>query len=329
MAQQTLPIRKKRNPTNLIMSGLGLLFFAIAAYMIYKQLSQYTFVEIRDAILNVPAKNLMFAGLAAFLSYMVLSLYDFLALKYIGKRSFIFRWMMAGFAGFAVSNNAGHAIVSGTAIRYHLYRRWGFTIPDIIKMVTFSTFTYTIGCFALLIVGFVLTPEGTIGNVSRLLTVSLVIFSIVSLTVYLTSAIFVKKKLTIGTFTLEIPSFKQAISQIVIGSSDVILASLVLYSVLAPTIDLPFGTFLGVFLIAQVLGTFSQVPGGVGVFESIFFYVLADTDEKEIPLIAGLVVYRLFYYVLPLLVAAVMVGIYEFRFNQGKRRLFKKWGRKR
>lgn len=325
---EKMPVRKKHNWANLIVSGLGVFFFVLAAYMIYKQMSKYTYEEIETAILDVPIKGYFCALLFVFLSYMVLALYDLLALHYIGKRSFLFRWMLAGATGFAVSNNAGHAFISGTAIRYHLYRRWGFTIPDIIKMVTFSSFTYLLGCFFLLIIGYSLTPSGAIGNVPPNLTLGLVIISVISLAAYLTAAILIKKPLIYRSLSLYFPSLKQALAQMIIGSSDVILASLVLYSVVYTKIDTPFGIFLGVFLIAQTLGTFSQVPGGVGVFESIFFFVMADSAEKEIPLIAGLIVYRMLYYFLPLILSACAIFIYETRFRYGKRKILRNRGKK-
>lgn len=325
MHNKEMPIRKNSGPGSIIVSALGVFFFALAAYMIYKQLSKYTFSEIMEAVYDVSGKDYFFALLAVFLSYTVLALYDFFALKYIGKRSFFFKWIMAGFTGFAISNNAGHAFISGTAIRYHLYKRWGFSIPDIIKMVTFSSFTYLIGCFFLLIIGYLLTPNGTIGNIPHSLTVTLVIISVICLIAYFLACLKVKESLTIYGINLHFPSLKLALSQVIIGSSDVLLASLVLFSLLHSTVDIPFTTFIGVFLIAQVLGTFSQVPGGVGVFESIFFFVMADSADKEIPLIAGLIVYRILYYLLPLIISAVIVSIYEIRFRYKKNELFIKW----
>ena len=66
-----------------ILSWSGLFFFALAAFMIYKQLSKYSLDEIKNAIIDVPAKNIIYACIASFCGYVALSSYDFLALKYI------------------------------------------------------------------------------------------------------------------------------------------------------------------------------------------------------------------------------------------------------
>ena len=126
--------------------------------MIYRQLAKYTLQEIEDAIIAVPNKNIIYACIASFCGYMALSSYDFLALKYIKHKLATWKWIFAGFIGFTVSNNAGHAIVSGGAIRYRLYTRWRVQASEIVKMVTFSGFTYLVACFFLVIVGFICSP---------------------------------------------------------------------------------------------------------------------------------------------------------------------------
>lgn len=318
--------KKKRSVSSIIGSIAGLILFALAAYMIYRQLSKYTFEQVKSAIFGVSATGYLFAVLAMFASYFVLAFYDFLALQYIHKRSILFRWLMAGATGFAVSNNTGHAYISGAITRYHLYKRWGFTIPDIVKMVFFSSLTYIIGCFFLLVVGFAITPSGAIGNISHHVTIILVIISIAFIAAYLTASLTVKKPITIRSIPFRFPPFKLALSQILIGSLDVILASLVLYSVLYGSISTPFTTFIGIFLVSQTLGVFSPVPGGVGVFEGIFFYVMTNSaHEAELPLIAGLIVYRVLYYFIPLFLSMLAVFIYEARFRYGRQRIIDKW----
>ncbi|MBR6409482.1 MAG: UPF0104 family protein, partial [Alphaproteobacteria bacterium] len=138
IAYKTKKVLKK------IISWAGLFFFALAAYMIYHQLSKYNLEDIKNALLSIPTKNLIYASIASFCGYIALSSYDFLALKYIKKKIDTWKWIFAGFIGFSVSNNAGHAIVSGGAIRYRLYTRWRLKAEQIVRMITFSGFTYLV-----------------------------------------------------------------------------------------------------------------------------------------------------------------------------------------
>ena len=67
---------------------------------------------------------------------------------------------------------------------------------------------------------------------------------------------------------------------------------------------------------------FSQVPGGIGVFESIFLLALPDTVDKA-DIFGALLAYRIIYYVLPLIGAGGLFFIYE---NWLRTRM-KKWMR--
>lgn len=306
MSGKTKKILKKS------LSWAGLFFFAVAAYMLYVQLSKYSLDEIKQALFSIPARNLALACLASLGGYVALSSYDYLALRYIKRKLAPWKWIFAGFIGFSVSNNAGHAIVSGGTIRYRLYTRWRFKGSEIVRMVTFSGFTYLVACFFLIIVGFFLTPNHAFGDgsVSRLTTEIVTMVSALGLLVYFWASLFYKKPIIIKDVEFDIPSFRMALAQVFIGAADILLASLVLYFSLTPFMTISFDVFMGVFIIAQVLGVFSQVPGGLGVFEGLFMYIIPG-DHNQALLFGALIAYRIIYYLLPLLLSAVILFSYE------------------
>ena len=320
-----MSVKTKRFLKKLV-SWLGLFFFVFAAYMLYNQLSKYSWTDIKSALLSIPQKNLMYACAASFFGYVALSSYDFLALKYVGRKLAPWKWIFAGFIGFSISNNAGHAIVSGGSIRYRLYTRWRFHASEIVKMVTFSGFTYLFGCFFLIILGYFLTPNHAFGegSVSKMTTLITTIVSAVGLALYFWATLFYKKPLIIKEIEFDIPSFKMALAQTFLGGADILLASLVLYFSLIPFIEIPFDVFIGVFIIAQVLGVFSQVPGGLGVFEGLFLFIIPGGEDNMAKLFGALIAYRIIYYLLPLLVSGTVLLGYEWylKFDR-KRRLGK------
>lgn len=314
MSGRTKRILKK------ILSWSGLFFFALAAYMLYLQLSKYEWADIKNAVLAIPAKHLGFACIASFFGYVALSSYDFLALKYIKKKLAAWKWIFVGFIGFSVSNNAGHAIVSGGAIRYRLYTRWRFHGTDIVKMITFSGFTYLVACFFLIICGYLITPDHAFGDgsVSHFTTALTAFVSFIGLMLYFWASLYYKKPLIIKGVEFKMPSFRLALAQVIIGGFDILMASLVLYFTLTAFVDIPFITFIGVFIIAQVLGTFSQVPGGLGVFETLFLYIIPG-DHNQAMLFGALIAYRIIYYLLPLLISAIVLISYELALNFDKK----------
>lgn len=296
-----------------LVSYSGIFFFILAAFMLWWQLREYSLSDIFHALVNIPFVNLLAACIACLAGYICLSLYDYLALRYIGARVSWWKWMLAGMLGFAISNNAGNAVVSGGAIRYRLYTRWRINGGDIVKMITFSGLTFFMGCSLIVIIGYMLVPsrilEQSLGASVGINTLFIICMATV-LAYFATTIFFSKKSIKIGKIKFHIPTTKTAFYQMVLGAMDSILAGLVLYFCLLPFVHIPFGTYIGLFVIAQATGVFSQVPGGIGVFESIFLLALPDGVDKA-DIFGALLAYRIIYYVLPLIGVGGLFFIYE------------------
>jgi len=286
------------------MKSVGLVFFLVAAYMIYTQLSKYSWTDIQAAILSVPLNNFIYAGIACVLSYIVISSYDRLAVQYIGRKVEWYKWMMAGFLGFAVSNNAGTAIVSGAAVRYRLYTRWRFQMSEIFRMIIFSGMTYLVGCLFLIVIGYAISPPDV-----RSAPVVVWLFwpCLFLLAVYFAAPFilrFIKLKWAEEKSIL-IPGTPMAIKQVLTGATDTFFASLILYSLLYPIFPISFEVYLGVFAISQVLGVFTPVPGAVGVFEGLFLFLLPGSEGHAPEIFGALILYRIIYYLIPLIIAGI------------------------
>ena len=144
-----------------IISWAGVVFFILAAGMLYWQVRDYSLMDIARALWSIPFVNLILACVACLAGYMTLSVYDYLALRYVGKNKQVswWKWMLAGLFGFAISHNVGHAVVRGGAIRYRLYTRWRVRGGEILKMLVLSGFTYFLGCTAVVVLGYFLVPH--------------------------------------------------------------------------------------------------------------------------------------------------------------------------
>lgn len=283
----------------------GLVFFIIAAVILYKQLSKHTAAEIFGAMAAIPATNLLYAILACAVGYFTLALYDGLALKYLNRKLSPKKWLLAGFIGFTVSNNAGTAVVSGGATRYPMYAKWRFKMSEIVKMMVFIGFTYLMGCLSTIILGYFIVPDNVrnvpgIGFITLLCTMAFI--------GYFAVCAFYKKPVMIRGEEFKIPSVRMGAAQTLLGMADSFFAMLVLYFVATPFIDAPLSVFLGVFVIAQVLGIFSQVPGGLGVFEGLFMLIMPDHADPA-QLFGALIAYRIIYFLFPLIIAGLVLSV--------------------
>ncbi len=106
------------------------------------------------------------------------------------------------------------------------------------------------------------------------------------------------------------PPFRLALLQLAVSSADWTVSASVLWVLLPREAGVGFLHFLAAFLLAQILGLMSQIPGGFGVFETVVIALLpAGVDAST--LLGPLVAYRVIYYLFPLVVAVGVLLAYE------------------
>jgi uncharacterized membrane protein YbhN (UPF0104 family) len=64
-----------------------------------------------------------------------------------------------------------------------------------------------------------------------------------------------------------------------------------------------------IFVSATLLGFASAAPGGLGVFDAAMLVALWQFDKED--LLAGLLLFRLLYYILPFALSLLILGIRE------------------
>ena len=67
--------------------------------------------------------------------------------------------------------------------------------------------------------------------------------------------------------------------------------------------------FAGVYLASYSAGLIAHLPGGIGVFDAAMLVALWQFDKEE--LLAGLLLFRLLYYVIPFALSLLILGARE------------------
>jgi len=106
--------------------------------------------------------------------------------------------------------------------------------------------------------------------------------------------------------------------QIAIGLVDLGLGGLAIYSLLPATPEVDFITVLVIYVTATLLGFLSHAPGSLGVFEAAMLIALPQFPKEE--LLASLLIFRVLYFILPLFLAVLVLGIRELWLSAGKAR---------
>ena len=303
----------ERTWQSFVVPSITLALFVGAAWAIHHELEAYSFAEITNAVGALSSAKLALALLAAALSYAILALYDPLALHHVGRPLPLRQGALAGFIGYAFSHAMGLPLLTGGAVRYRLYSGWGLAAPEIAGVVAFNSLTLWVGVAAMLALGGLVAP-GEIGGLLGLTAVSaraLGIALAAVLGLYALAGLWVRSPLTWREWSFAWPRPRMAAAQLLLAAVDWSLAALTLW-LLLPPVGIGFFAFAGLFTAASIAGVISHVPAGLGVFEAVLLVALPEGAHAP-GVAAALIAYRLIYYLLPLLVAAMVFAAHQAR----------------
>lgn len=238
--------------------------------------------------------------------------YDILALQYIKHPLLYRKTALASFIGCAFSNNIGLSMLAGSSVRYRLYSAWGLSVEDITKVVAFCSLTLWMGFLAvggiIFLLEPIIAPEQLHLPFSSVRFLGLIFLLLVG-SCFLWSLLR-KRPIRIFEWEVSLPSFSTFLIQIAVSSLDWLLAGGVLFALMPSDANVSFTRFTGIYLIAQTAGLLSQVPGGLGVFDTVIIMLLSQYLSAP-ALLGSLLIYRVIYYFIPLMIAAVMLGAHE------------------
>ena len=282
--------------------GVGLLCGAV--YVVQHEFRTLKFADIKQAVEGIPTRALVIAFIFNLLAYGILTLYDRLGTIYAGHKVSYRRVAFASFCAYTLSHNLGFPAVSGAAVRYRLYAVWGLAPVQIAKVVAFCSLTFGLG--ALVLGGAILLFEPDaipfIGDRLPLWAVYLV-----GAAMWVLVAAYVALAGLVGTVKLfgrsaELPRWRMAVAQVALAAIDVAVTAAIFYALLPEASGLTYQRFLAIYLASYSAGLAANLPGGIGVFDGAMLLGIADFVAAP-QVIGAIVVFRLFYYIIPLFLA--------------------------
>ena len=297
----------------------GVTLLLIASAVLYEKLSILSLADVQESLRKISHARIAAALALTAVYYVLITGYDALSFKVIGHPLPYRKIALAAFTGYAFSHNVGLTAVSSGSVRYRVHSSFGLTAKESAKVIVFSSLSFWIGFLAVCTIVFLLLPVRSAAALH--LPFSLRFFGWISLTLlilYGWYTMFARHGRKIGSFDLPKINPKVFFLQLLIGSLDWIVASSIVF-VLLPHADAGlFPKFFGMFVLAQVSGLVSQVPGGIGVFESVMILLLPKHSPRA-AIISVLLIYRAIFYILPLIVATVLLATHEVRMTAKNR----------
>lgn len=295
----------------ILIAPLGIIIFIVAITLLSHEMKNYSYQQIIDTIKAIPSFKVIIALVLALSYYLILSGYDVIAFNFIRVPLKFKNVVFTCFISNALGNNTGYSMLFGGSIRYRLYSLYNVSMLNVTKVLFFSSATIWFGL--LILGGLVFTFSPVEFSSHKFFFISsrpLGFLFLTIVTIYSLLSIFKSKPLKFFKWTVTFPSIKITLWQMLLATTDWILASCTLYILLPPD-TISYITLLQIFLVAQMLGILSQVPGGMGVFETAIVMML-PSETASATVMGALLAYRAIFYFFPLGIALVLLASHEF-----------------
>jgi glycosyltransferase 2 family protein len=303
---------RSRSSWSWIGFALGATIVGISVYVLADILKDVDFAGVATNVGAMPASQVARVVLFVASAYVTLTGYDFFAVRTIGANHVPYRIAaLASFAGYAIGHNIGATAVSAGAVRYRIYSQFGLTLIDVAKICFLTGLTFWLGNLAALGVGMAYRPD--VG--ARVLQLPAETVRVIGISALLLLCAYVawvsRKPATIGirNWRVVLPGGLSTLVQIGIGVADLSCSSLAMYSAIPSAAAGELVTIAIAFVAATLIGYASHAPGSLGVFEAAMLVALPEVPKEE--LVAGLLVFRVLYFLMPFCLALVSMASWE------------------
>src|SRR5262245_1189220 len=292
--------------------ALSITIIAIAAVVLYRTLRGIDVREVVDAVKATPARNIALAAFFVAAGYFTLTFYDLFALRTIRRSDVPYRIAaLAGFTSYSVGHNVGATVFTGGAVRYRIYSAWGLDAIDVAKICFVAGLTFWLGNATVLGLGIAYDPQAA-SAINQLpawfnRTGALIVISV--LVAYIWWVWSAPRVIGRSNWQVTLPGGPLTLLQIAIGIIDLACCALAMYLLIPSEPNIGFVTLAVIFVSATLLGFASHSPGGLGVFDAAMLIALWQFDKED--LLAGLLLFRLLYYIIPFALSLSILGTRE------------------
>jgi uncharacterized membrane protein YbhN (UPF0104 family) len=300
---------------------LSVVIIAIAAVVLYRKLHNINVSKVLTAMATVEYRDVAISALFVAAGYFTLTFYDLFALRTIGRKDVPYRVAaLAGFTSYSVGHNVGASVFTGGAVRYRIYSAWGIDAIEVAKICFIAGLTFWLGNITVLGFGFAYHPQAAsdIDQLPLWLNRLMGMAALLTLIGYIAWVWRTPRVIGRQNWQVRLPNGPLTLLQIVIGIVDLSCCAMAMYVLVPNDPHMQFIDIAVIFITATLLGFASHSPGGLGVFDAAMLIALWEFDAEE--LLAGLLIFRLLYYILPFTMALAVLGIREFMLHFAGRR---------
>jgi uncharacterized membrane protein YbhN (UPF0104 family) len=293
---------------------------ALAAYVLYTTFQRISLADVLANVRATPPGTLWLAAACAASAFAVLAAYEVAVVRYVKPGIGRARPVITALIAFPLGHAVGQTLLSGSALRYRMYAPAGFSAMEVGATVLLCGLPYALAFGLLIDLALVFGAESLapLFRISSEWLFALGCLGLVKDAGYLLFVWRRKKPIRLGGWSVKVPTLRMTVLQIVVGVTDIVLISSVLYLLLPESAQIALLPFVAIYLASILVGVVSHVPAGLGVLESMLLLLLPHVPPEQ--LLAAVLLYRVIYEVVPLVIALGIWGTYELIADDGARR---------
>lgn len=287
---------------------LAFILLGAAALILWREFHAISPAEVAQAIRAWGWGSVALAvGLSA-TSFLLMGLIEWLGLRWAGARVALPSALAGSFIASAIAHTLGANLIVSGAVRARYYAKYGVSLRQVAATTLFHGFSFSVGLSTLAGLSLLLAGSNDIAAASRIanpVADGLGAALLVGVAGYVILCLTLRKRLRAFGHSVKLPSVRVALAQLTIGAIDNAVAAAIIW-VLLPAGSVAYFTFVAAYAPSVVVGLISHVPGGVGVFEGSVSTLLKGLEPAA--LAAAFLGYRLFFFLLPLVIAGLALA---------------------
>ncbi|MEZ5715183.1 MAG: phosphatidylglycerol lysyltransferase domain-containing protein [Paracoccaceae bacterium] len=281
---------------------LPLLIGGLCLWLLAQRLHGFDLAALGAALQRIEPARWGLAALATAISFQAVGRYDLVIHRHLGTAcaapAAAAQATRAGMLSIALAQTLGLGVITGALARWRALP--GLSLADCTRISALVAVSFLTGWAVITALAGLILPAplalGPLWLLPPVLALGLAVLSLLRVRLRLP-----------GGRRLSLPSLPAMATILWLTFLDTAAAALALYLLLPAGLALDFATLYPAFLLALGAALVSGTPGGVGPFELTLLALLPQLPEPE--LIAGVLGFRLIYYALPAVLAALLLAL--------------------
>jgi len=281
-------------------------FLALTTWLVWQQLGTFPLVEVQRALLDVPTLPALGVALLAVFGVAFTGTVDYLIARWLSLSLHASDCFRLAFVANSLANTLNLSGAMGASIRLMGLSSLNVPLSRAAALIGMQALSLMSGLSLLVVVTLATSSLPLTAGTARWLAAAVLIGAALYLPLYffLTTRRALMRWLPAD---VGVPPWPLKIQLTLVSLLDWLLAAATLYACIYITGEhVKPGLLLGAFAGAGVLGLVSQVPGGLGVFDGLILLALTEAGYDKAAIVTGLMLFRIAYYLLPLLMALFM-----------------------